>query len=101
MKVRLGSLDYDLIVTAEKMPWEDGEAIGMIEEDFCRITVSKNFPQQSRIQSFWHEVVHGMFFELGQKELAEDEGLVDALAKQISFFVKSNNIEKIYQKLDG
>lgn len=100
MKIHIGSLDYDLIMQSEKMPYEDGEAIGMIEEDFCRISISKNFPQQTKRQSFWHEVVHGMMIELGMHELVNDEGFVDAFGKQIYAFMQKNDVKKIYDKLD-
>ena len=108
MKVHIGSLDYDLTTTTEPLKsvlLEDTEdndfLMGLVEEPFCKITISKNFPKQTREQSFWHETVHAMMAELGQRDLYDDEAFIDSMAKQLHMFFKRNDIKKIYEKLDG
>ena len=108
MKIHIGSLDYDLITTTKPLERillkdvEDNDLLmGLVEEPFCKITISKNFPKQTREQSFWHETIHAIMAELGQNDLLEDEAFVDSLAKQIHMFLKRNDINKIYEKLGG
>ena len=103
MKVHIGSLDYDLVVTEDKIEYgnPDDEILGLCEEYQCRIVVAKNYPKQTKQQTFWHEVIHAMMMELGQKDLFDDEGFTDSMAKQLHMFFKNNKVEKIYEKLDG
>lgn len=98
MKVNIGSVQYDLKMK-DKI-FEDGQRFrGTLEECKWLIEISKEFPKQAREQTFWHEVVHGILYEIGEQELNADEGFVDAFAKQLYMFNKNNNINKIYEKL--
>jgi hypothetical protein len=100
MKIKLGSLDYDLVMTDKKIEFEEEDMVlGLIEEPKCTITIYKNVPNQTKEQTFWHETIHGMMAELGQYDLFENEGFIDAFAKQLHMFLKRNDINKIYDKL--
>ena len=65
------------------------------------ISINKKYPVQTRKQTFWHEVVHAMLDEIGEEELCEDEGFVDAFAKQLYGLIHRNKIDKIYDYLGG
>lgn len=104
MKVKLGVTEYDLkMFSNEEMDdyfdSEDGGKKlitgGFIHPIHNIIRINKDTPKQSRIQSFFHECVHGMFDELGRTELYEDEDLVNSLSKQIYGLYKFNNLDKI------
>ena len=113
MKVVIGSTDYDLKLVAETVldgkmntlsdgKIEDGGVCaGCLERFENVISINKKYTHQTRKQTFWHEAVHAMLDELGEEELCEDEGFVDAMAKQIYSFINRNKIDKIYEYLGG
>lgn len=117
MKIKIGSCDYELCLanlsqklmekSAERSPErkdasspEDFLVLGYLDECDCSINVEKDSCVLTRKLTFWHEVVHGLLFEIGARELSEDEGLVDALARQLYSFYKNNNIDKAYTYLE-
>lgn len=109
MKVVVGVTEYDLkIVDAEVVKDKaDGHLssvdayAGCIEEFEGKISINKCYPAQTKKQTFWHEVVHAMLAEIGEADLNDDEGFVDAFAKQIYGFIQRNKIDKIYEYLGG
>lgn len=98
MKVHIGSTKYELN-TPKKIVVDEVLCRGALDESMSIIEVSKEFPLQSRKQTLWHEVVHGILFELGEHELTNDEGFVDSLSKQLYAFNENNKLDKIYEKL--
>ena len=117
MKIKIGSSDYDLClanlkenVKERKSPErkdvnntseaDDCYILGYLDEAFTRIAIEKDSSKLCKKLTFWHEVVHGLMIEIGLRELGEDEGFVDALARQLYSFHKNNNIEKVYTYLE-
>ena len=101
MQVRVGSTKYDFKTTNQKiMIDEEDEAMGSTNFHDAVITVSKNFPKQTRKQTFWHEVVHAIFDELGRSELGYNEDLVDSIGKLIYAFHEDNKLDRIYAQLE-
>lgn len=102
MKVRIGATKYDLVLEKDDLISEEGElCVGLINGDYGYLKVSSQCNEQCKKQTFWHEVVHGFFDELGQKELMFDEGIVDSLGKLLYAFHEDNKLEKLYEKLSG
>lgn len=103
MKIVIGSCNYKLSLnTADYIQKkfksflkEDDITSGIISPLDATIHISNNFPLQTRVQTFLHECIHGMFDELGQSGLYCDEDLVDSLAKQLYIFLKKNDLNKI------
>lgn len=94
MKVKIGSLVYNLRLS--QMP-----LYGCADIKELEILVNNKFPKPVNEQTFLHEAVHLMLDEIGQEELCEDESFVEAFSKQIHFFLKNNNLNKIYEFIGG
>ena len=117
MKIKIGSSDYDLCLANLKENLKERKSperkdvnntseedelyiLGYLDEAFTKIAVEKDSSKLCKKLTFWHEVVHGFMIEIGLRELGEDEGFVDALARQLYSFYKNNNIEKVYTYLE-
>lgn len=99
MKVIIGSTEYDLKVCDienEKPDELEGKPMGFIDNVKSRICISNELEKQSKLQTFWHEAVHGILDELGRFELNDDEGFVDSFSKQLYALFLRNNLDKIY-----
>ena len=99
MKINIGNSVHEIKLVDEMRTPEGDLVLGEYRPFEEAILVSKNFPTQVKRQTLWHEVVHGMFDEIGVDELQASEGLIDALAKQLYGFFSKNDIEKIYSFL--
>ena len=120
MKIKIGSGDYELWLAnlrenqsvlkslkAEKSvnntdtsDYEDTYLFGSIDEIEGKIEIEKYSCVNARKLTFWHEVVHGLMYELGMRELGNDEGFVEALGRLLYRFTKDNNLDKIYTYLE-
>ena len=120
MKIKIGSGDYELWLAnlrenqsvlkslkAEKsassidtLDYEDIYLFGSIDEIEGRIEIEKYSCVNARKLTFWHEVVHGLMYELGMRELGNDEGFVEALGRLLYRFTLDNNLDKIYTYLE-
>ena len=120
MKIKIGSGDYELWLAnlrenqsvlkslkAEKsanntdtLDYEDTYLFGSIDEVEGRIEIEKYSCVNARKLTFWHEVVHGLMYELGMRELGNDEGFVEALGRLLYRFTLDNNLDKIYTYLE-
>ena len=120
MKIKIGSGDYELWLAnlrenqsvlkslkAEKsanntdtLDYEDTYLFGSIDEIEGRIEIEKYSCVNARKLTFWHEVVHGLMYELGMRELGNDEGFVEALGRLLYRFTLDNNLDKIYTYLE-
>ena len=120
MKIKIGSGDYELWLAnlrenqsvlkslkAEKSAnntdtsdYEDTYLFGSIDEIEGKIEIEKYSCVNARKLTFWHEVVHGLMYELGMRELGNDEGFVEALGRLLYRFTLDNNLDKIYTYLE-
>ena len=100
MKLVIGVTDYELKLTDEVVHSED-EVCGTQDWVHGEIKISTKTPSQTRLQTFWHEVVHAILDEIGAGELNNDEGFVDAFGKQIYGVMKRNKIDKLYEYVGG
>lgn len=117
MKVKIGSSEYDLYLKnlnvnqkvlkeikgelPEDLESYDSKYIfGYIDEIEGKIEIEKNSCTNARKLTFWHEVVHGLMYEIGLRELGDDEGFVEALSRQLYAFMRNNNIDKVYTMLE-
>ena len=105
MKIQIGVTEYDLAkvpnqeILKHYSVGEDELLGGLCHSLMGRILINKEIPVQARQQTFWHEVVHAILDELGLDKLNEDEGVVEALGKQLYGFFKYNKVDKIYKFL--
>ncbi|BDU83900.1 hypothetical protein KCL52_002973 [Clostridium perfringens] len=80
-KVRVGSMDYDVILTDEKIINQDGEeCLGLTDHNLHEIKISTNLQnEQGQEKTFLHELMHAMIKErnldfecITEEKLAED-----------------------------
>lgn len=117
MKVKIGSSEYELHLknldvnkkVLEEINKDSREVseeydtkyvFGYIDEIVGKIEVEKNSCVNARKLTFWHEVVHGIMYEIGLRELGDDEGFVEALSRQLYGFMRNNDIYKVYAFLE-
>lgn len=104
MKINVGSMKYDLR-KADEIIFDDKDEnsiiAGLTNPMEGTIQILKSIPEQARQQTLWHELFHAFFDEIGAFELSNDEGLVEALAKQVHYFLRHNNLDKIYNFIGG
>lgn len=99
MKINVGSMKYDLHKSDNIIFGDEDEnsvISGLTNPMEGTIQILKGMPEQARQQTLWHELFHAFFDEIGAFELSNDEGLVEALAKQVHYFLQHNNLDKIY-----
>ena len=120
MNIKIGSGDYELWLAnlrenqnalkslkAEKsasneepLDYEYPYLFGAIDEIEGKIEIEKYSCINARKLTFWHEVVHGLMYELGMRELGNDEGFVEALGRLLYRFTLDNNIQEVYTYLE-
>ena len=120
MNIKIGSGDYELWLAnlrenqsvlkslkAEKsasneepLDYEYPYLFGAIDEIEGKIEIEKYSCVNARKLTFWHEVVHGLMYELGMRELGNDEGFVEALGRLLYRFTLDNNIQEVYTYLE-
>ena len=80
-KVRVGSMDYNVILTDEKIINQDGEeCLGLTDHNLHEIKISTNLQnEQGQEKTFLHELIHAMieernldFESITEEILAED-----------------------------
>lgn len=120
MNIKIGSGDYELWLAnlrenqnalkslkAEKsasneepLDYDYPYLFGAIDEIEGKIEIEKYSCINARKLTFWHEVVHGLMYELGMRELGNDEGFVEALGRLLYRFTLDNNIQEVYTYLE-
>ena len=120
MNIKIGSGDYELwlanlrenqnalkslkaeksVSNEEPLDYEYPYLFGAIDEIEGKIEIEKYSCVNARKLTFWHEVVHGLMYELGMRELGNDEGFVEALGRLLYRFTLDNNIQEVYTYLE-
>ena len=86
--VRIGAIDYS-VVDADIVIIEDKcNYIGSIDYDNTQINLRCDINEQRREETFFHELMHGIFVEAGY--LDHEEKLVDNLSKVLYQVMKDN-----------
>lgn len=96
MKLRLGFSNYNIKKTTGLI--EHG-CFGSFDADNKVITIDPEQAEETREQTLWHEVIHGILYEMEEKEIYKDEEFVNMLAKMVHRFLKDNSLEKVYASL--
>ena len=120
MNIKIGSGDYELwlanlrenqnalkslkaeksVSNEESLDYDYPYLFGAIDEIEGKIEIEKYSCINARKLTFWHEVVHGLMYELGMRELGNDEGFVEALGRLLYRFTLDNNIQEVYTYLE-
>ena len=95
-KIRIGGQDIDVCIV-ERI---EGEKLGQICVAEGKMLIADNFStskqsESSKVNTFIHEVVHGILNTMGENEMSENEKLVSTfssfLVDVIEEILKTNN----------
>ena len=95
-KIRIGGQDIDVCIV-ERI---EGEKLGQICVAEVKMLIADNFStskqsESSKVNTFIHEVVHGILDIMGENEMSENEKLVSTfssfLVDVIEEILKTNN----------
>ena len=82
-KVRVGAMDYDVILTDEKIINQDGEeCLGLTDHNLHEIKISTNLQnEQGQEKTFLHELMHAM---IAERNLDFESTTEEILAEDLS-----------------
>jgi hypothetical protein len=87
-KVKIGVSEYD--VDFVEAVHKDRLLLGQIDYQNLTIRVDKDYPILTQKITLLHEILHGLFYEISEDELRENEKLVDQLARLLFQLIKDN-----------
>ena len=95
-KIKIGYKTYDIIYDNEYL--DKKELTGEIDYYNKKIVVRNDRDESEFLNTFIHEILHGIFYQSGDRNLKEDEDLINCLANGLTQVIVDNNIEIIFQK---
>lgn len=98
--VDVGTATYKVIVT-DRMPRLDGKALfGLCCSGAKKIWVRKSLPDDEKLSTFWHEVLHALDFEWGVGSLTHEA--IYELEKPLACFIQDNpELYKLWLSNEG
>lgn len=92
-KIKIGYKTYDIIYDNEYL--DEKELTGEIDYYNKKIIVRSDRDRTEFLNTFIHEILHGIFYQSGDKNLKEDEDLINCLANGLTQVLVDNNINDI------
>lgn len=94
-KVKVGSITYQ--VKQEHIDKTDDGLYEFGVTDYLNaiITINSDYAQERREQTFFHELMHAVFFESSNSEQAADERLVDSTGLMLYQVFKENDVTNL------
>lgn len=91
-KVRIGSVDYEVIIKDETIVLDAVQCKGKIDYDYHEINIDSSVQdKQGQEQTFLHELIHGIVRERNLDfKNADDETIVDGLAIGLHQVIRDN-----------
>ena len=92
-EVRIGCYDYEVVETDEILLLDNKRCKGHIDHNAHQIKIASNdmFSRQSKEQTLWHEIIHGIIdYRNVNYGNANEETFVDELATGLYLLCKSN-----------
>lgn len=71
---------------------------GIFLEQPAKILVASDIPHSLQVHALFHEILHAIGHTIGNKDLAEDELFVDALARALASVLESKQLLKFLMK---
>lgn len=97
MNIKIAGIPYTVKEVGTIDEADEGVVRGKILYSNGLILLKRNQPKELKRETLIHEVVHGLFVEIGRNDLSEDETLVQSLANAImntkGVFEEKNNGE--------
>jgi hypothetical protein len=85
--VKIGPITYE-IVEIDELGDKDEKWMGYAKHDQAIIELDKNLPPQSKHQILWHEILHGLIYQMGIED--HDERLIEALSFSVIQVLQDN-----------
>ena len=85
MHVRIGPINYELQLVPDLN--ENGKTTGAIRYRDCIIVLDADLSPQARVQTLWHEVLHGI---MGHLNIKDDEAMIDRLSYAVMELLQDN-----------
>lgn len=90
-KIRIGSMDYDVIQGEETLLSDGQQLLGEIDHVYHTIKLDTAIQDRQGIEiSFLHELVHGILNSREMHDSSQNEKLVDELAKGLHQVIRDN-----------
>ena len=85
MKLKINGVVYQMDTLDTIKPSCSAGTISFTNKriELAKSVYGKKRTKKELQKTMWHEIVHGIFYEVGRKRLACDEKLVDDVAKAI------------------
>ena len=103
-KIKIGYREYDVIYDEGlDTPNENDDTFyGMIDYTEEKIKLNPKYKDKKyhQLETFIHEVLHGIFKAYGYEQYRTDENLVNAISCGLTNVIKDNNIELKFNKED-
>lgn len=91
-KVRIGSMDYDVIKTDNVILLDGVQCYGMIDYISHRIEIDETAQDEQGMEvTFLHELIHGILISRGMDKESADEKLVNELARGFHQVIRDNH----------
>ena len=95
-KIKIGYKTYDIVYDNEYL--DKKELTGEIDYYNKKIIIRNDRDEVEFLNTFIHEIIHGIFYHSGDRNLKEDEDLINCLANGLTQVIVDNNIEIIFKK---
>ena len=92
-KIKIGYKTYDIVYDNEYL--DEKELTGEIDYYNKKIIVRNDRDESEFLNTFIHEILHGIFYQSGDRNLKEDEDLINCLANGLTQVLVDNNINDI------
>lgn len=92
-KIKIGYKTYDIVYDNEYL--DEKELTGEIDYYNKKIIVRNDRDDAEFLNTFIHEVLHGIFYQSGDRNLKEDENLINCIANGLTQVIVDNDIRDI------
>ena len=92
-KIKIGYKTYDIVYDNEYL--DEKELAGEIDYYNKKIIARNDRDEVEFINTFIHEVLHGIFYQSGDRNLKEDENLINCIANGLTQVIVDNDIKDI------
>lgn len=91
-KVRIGSVDYDVIIEDKTIVLDSSQCKGKIDYEFHKINIDSSIQdKQEQEKTFLHELVHGIARERSlDLEKADEETIIDEISIGLHQVIRDN-----------
>ena len=92
-KIKIGYKTYDIVYDNEYL--DEKELTGEIDYYNKKIIVRNDRDEVEFLNTFIHEVLHGIFYQSGDRNLKEDENLINCIANGLTQVIVDNDMKDI------